>query len=417
VLFPDIMNVRRINFSPNGQMAFFLSEDGTRVSALELLTQKIVWERSFVEGTYGVLDISPDGRFIIGSNLPTTDFEEQFFSYKPCTSNSFSGMSRCRIGVIDSLTDEVTAQQFSLPPRDIDFSPVHDEMIVTTSTWDANGTPEATLTFIDLKTSNAVTSVTFPNCADELKIQPGGSLGLLAPTHCRAKKPQAGTGFMHDPISVIDLAARKFIDNLPGFGPVAVSPDGKTAVGFTRREEMQAIWNVPQQQAVGLIFVDLDTLDWTLLEYGSREPTYKFSSDGQFLVTYDEGVACDRSRHGNKVTCEDIGAELSRIHLPTLTRTPFAGTQVSLNRFAEVGNSLYAIDDGQLYRIDINAGIVSHVYVPNGRGSVMAGATPDIINVRPQKDLLVLGEKDAPIFYLVPLAHPETDCELVTIAL
>ena len=78
-----------------------------------------------------------------------------------------------------------------------------------------------------LRDKQRARQIEVPNCSDDIIVPQHGEKALLAPTTCVGE-------MAYDPISVIDLTAgaETFVRNLPGFGPVALGPDGTMAVGF-----------------------------------------------------------------------------------------------------------------------------------------------------------------------------------------
>jgi hypothetical protein len=391
VVFKAQRDLRRINFSPDGRFAYLLAADGRSLSRLDLDTLQVA-PLADLGDAYTTLDVTPGGRWAIASNLPDSDMDEAFFLADRCI--GWQGEDRCTLAVVDAATGQAVTHSFASPLRDLDFSPVHRDLVLTTSTWDEDGQPVATLTFLSPESHQIVAAVDFPNCADELKLQPSGTLALLAPTRCQAR--QGGSA---DPISVIDLASRTFVENLPGFGPVEISADGAQAVGFTRRADMWTQWGYDQVEEVGLIVVDLPSLSWQVIEYGDREPGYYLAGSGRWLYAYESTQDCRWRDRAAGYVCEDQ-RELARFDLHAGgQRVALEGPVVALHRFAlsHGGERLWALDDGKLVRIDVGSPSTHHVPLP---------VEPELINVRPQQDYLVLGEADAPRFYLAPLASP-----------
>lgn len=370
--FSELMNIERLNFSPDGRKAFVLKEGGREVAVLDLDEFEIV-ETYPLADAFSVIDISPDGRFLVLSNLPTTDLQELLFPGDCIPANWHElpeGADLCQMGVVDLDDGSYEHLVFEEPLRDLDFSPVSSELLLT---W-SPAPMHTAITFYNPASDFVVKELTVPNCADELVLQPGGKLALLAPTRCN-----------EDPISILDLEKRIFVKNLPGFGPVAITPDGTRAVGFTRMNAMISEWGYDDQKApFGLIVVELPSLDWRILDFGSNGPAYTLSPDGGFL--YVDGKAWDTS----------LGSDFNEVDLSDLSIRPVEGGDAGLDRFVWTpsGKYLFTLTKGELHRVEVGKAEAVHVKVDS---------VPELINVRPQGDFLLLGEQDAPRFYLLGL--------------
>src|SRR6185437_2093068 len=75
-----------------------------------------------------------------------------------------------------------------------------------------------------------------PNCTAPIEVLPDASRALLSPTFCEEGKASTSKDQWTnpDPVSIIDLPADgpHFLKNLPGFGPVAMTPDKTRAVAY-----------------------------------------------------------------------------------------------------------------------------------------------------------------------------------------
>lgn len=199
--------------------------------------------------------------------------------------------------------------------------------------------------------------------------------------------------------------------NLPGFGPVAMSPDGSRAVGFTRRDDMISQWGYAQKEMVGLITVELPSLAWTVIEYGPKEPTYVLADQGRKILAHDAfWLACDWS--WSPSTCEETTSPISIFDLEKGTRSQLEGPSVTLERFSsdEAGRTFWFPDGlGDVVKVNVNAG-VSETLARRWPGSpellsrfeLRRGETPAT------HPLLVLGEDDRPIFYVLKPFGTET---------
>jgi hypothetical protein len=132
------------------------------------------------------------------------------------------------------------------------------------------------------------TSRTFdvPNCSDDIVVPKHGKMALLAPTLCEQE------GAAHDPISHIDLEPgnERFIRNLPGFGPVALGPDGELAVGFFDGELADAsLFDdpadiPPASPRFYLMVIDTTDMAYDFYAYGDERPRYAITPDGSVLL-------------------------------------------------------------------------------------------------------------------------------------
>ena len=211
-IFPEIADLERLNFSPEGDFAFALVKGGKKLHTINLRTFELT-ETTSLKHSYRVVDVTPDGKYVVLSNLPTTD-EQEFLDYGGIDSDCYGiygALNLCRFSLLNVATGEVRDRQLGERIRDLDFSPVNHELLLTTSRWvDANTEylPETTIHFFDPKTTEFVASASFPNCADEVIIDQHRKRALLSPVRC--VPPQHPSQVQppppnKDPISVIDL--------------------------------------------------------------------------------------------------------------------------------------------------------------------------------------------------------------------
>ncbi len=387
-LFPELFDARRVNMSRDGATLFVLSSSGFKVTAIDLGTHEVVGDYTSPLA-HTVLDVSPDGRLLVLSSIVTSDLDEWLGGA------SGGAVGQQSIVVLDVDTGKSTLVFSPRPIRDLDFSTAHPgELILTSFEFAVDGSPAAHAVFVDARTGETRADVVMPNCADELVLQPGGVLALLSPTVCRDRQAASA-----DPISVLDTAARVFITNLPGFGPVAMAPDGSRALGFTRQADMASQWGYAQREVVGLISVELPSLAWTVHEYGPKEPTYTLVDGGrQALVHEADGYDCQDG---------ECAVVLPRLELFDLTRggrrTVSGVLGARLERFAadEQGHTLWFPDrHGGVLELDVLGG---HIAAMKGTWT----GSPELL-ARPRRGregtggpLLVLGEEEAARFYVV----------------
>ncbi len=398
VVFDDLINIRRINFAPDGSAAYVLGEDGRRVTRIDLQSFATTHLATFDEA-FSALDVSPDGRFIIGSNIVTHDLLEWLNLNGSCSPNAT--ISMCAIGLWDTTDLKARQIDFTERLRDLDFAP-DGSILLTSSTWDAAGEPVASVAFVDGSSGAVTTTVSFPNCADELKLQPGGELALLAPIRCLDNN-----GDSSDPISVINLKTREFVTNLPGFGPVEISEDGSRAVGFTRKDDMQNVWGYDQAEEVGLIVVALPSLKWDVIEYGHDEPSYLLTGlSGRWIYAHHKTVVCDDQPAGGQ-NCSTDTSPLYRFDADSGSRIAVSGTDARLDRFVRSGDTLYLLTDHALTALSVGAAEATKQPLPH---------SPELINVTPDGQTLVFGEDDEPRFYTAPVGDAATQEQFVVTA-
>ena len=213
--------------------------------------------------------------------------------------------------------------------EDVDVVADGSRVVVTHGTvWTDEGEgsiPAAKVEVLSSVDLAAVCSLSARTCASELVLTTDGARAFLAPTTC-AK----------DPVTVLDVTAEcKVIKQLAGFGPVALSPDGATAVAFLDRDTKDP--NAPPVPAdvkasdsrYHLSFIDTATLDYTTYPVGGNLPRYALSTDGS-LVLLDAQLSADN------VKILDIEARALRT---------VSGPHTLLEQYVLLpdGNSLYTL--------------------------------------------------------------------------
>jgi hypothetical protein len=399
-VFPEVKDITRLNFSPSGDRAYAIEKGGGTLSIINLRSYEVE-EAVDLPGTFFVVDVTPDGAYAVVSNLPVGDWAENLYSpsMQGCVTtyweNGSKSYNACQFAIIDLATGKIKTHTLPYRLRDIDFSPVGGEILFTYSYYEETETlflPHAVIEFYSPKLNQFLAKTDFPNCADELVLEPSRNMALLSPTTCGVLDKN------HDPISVIDLEKREFVKNLPGFGPVVISDDGSKAVGFTRRENMELDWNYQgQTTAIGLIFVDLDTLGWKVMDYGPDVPTYTLSPDGSRLFVYAETDGDTYKPRGRPTGTMDPSKGIIQVLLDDLSWSTIAqSSKLAIDHFVwtEDGSTMFFFSDTALFRLDAATGAITPVPIYG---------TPRLMNLRPQQDFLVLGEAFEPTFYLLDL--------------
>jgi hypothetical protein len=276
-----------------------------------------------------------------------------------------------RVDVLDATTGE-RKKTVHVPEGviDVDVTPDQDRIVITTQhTWQ-DDVPRTVLEVHELA-SNAVVEIAVPNCASELVISPSGQHGFLAPTRCQ-----------RDPVSVIDLESGRFVRNLPGFGPVALAPDGKLAVAFIDATNIdEELFDDPQQipseeVRYHLMLIDTETLRFDVLALGEELPRYAITPDGK-LVLIDASTLWSDGR----IRLLDVAQK---------ELVPVLGSGLHLDHYAVTRDSskVFLLDDG-LFTIDLSTRVAQ---------SEPIEFTPTDLNLTPDDRVLVLREDSATLW-------------------
>jgi DNA-binding beta-propeller fold protein YncE len=189
------------------------------------------------------------------------------------------------VALLDAATGEVLATHTVSGGFLEDMEILPDDkraLIVPVHTWSADQTePLTVVTVLELE-AGATRTFDVPNCSDNIVVTPAGDRAFLAPTTCNK-----------DPISYIDLApgAEAYVKNLPGFGPVAMAPDGVTAVGFLDVGAADdSLFEDPSQKPdptgprYHLMVIDTQSLAYKFFASGEELPRYAITPDGNVLL-------------------------------------------------------------------------------------------------------------------------------------
>ena len=277
---------------------------------------------------------------------------------------------------------------------------VYDDTIVDAKWVPATGelavverTPTFSQTLVHfVGTGAAIASTTVvPNCPSTLQISPDGRTALLSPSFCSK-----------DPVSVINLVTHAFVKNLPGFGPAAWSPDGRYAVAFGRRADLLEVAGIQTTARYSLLFFELPGLSMEVLELGDDLPIYSVTPDGEVVLLYSliHGSAYD-------------GIYMVDVQTRTIRET--MGPEVDLREFVMTpdGQLVYLIDGG-LFQLDVSTGRIDYVQLPCGAPGMPTRCNPDMVNILPNGQTLVLGYRDLAqfAFYDVPSSHVDAVLEV-----
>ncbi len=390
-----LCGLRWIEVGPHGR-AYLLSADGHIVTELDLASMKKVKVYS-LNNEFRVLDLDPELGTMVASNRPVRLFDLTQYEWRT------DDMPLRFLGVVDLTAGVVHEQPFPFAIRSVAFSPVDGAVLVGAGWWQTNGLPETRVYWMNPTSGVVEDEVAFPNCAADLQVQPQGTLLLMSPNVCflhavtLAPPPvleeptdewedewedweddEDWDDYDNDPTSIVDLATREYVGKLPGFGPLALSPDGTTAVGFSRQQALMKQWNMFQQAPHGLLLIRLSDLYWKFLEHGTAEPDFSFAQTGDLLI-HDRESGTDR---------------LLKMSLETETVTEFTGPPAALNEssFGPGGEVLYTVAGGDVRRVELAAGAISTIVVP---------ATVAQIFACPQGDLVIAAGAESATLYLL----------------
>ncbi|GEM_PF-2741976 len=383
-------DVRRITFSGDGSRAFLLDADGRHVSVLALQERKTLAKLP-LNGAYGALEATPDGKFLVASNpaLKPIDRETIFTEPSACTTTlegTNLAANRCAIGVIEIATGNAATIELEGALRDADFLAGGKQIALT---WARDNKrlskpsplgqhAEGRVSIVNLAPIAAdqtslkpARTIAVGGCVDRLEKLPNGNRALLVPTVCAAGG-----------IEVVDVAVGKLLAKLPGHGPVSVSADGSQVVAIVPGgKTYQPTGGLNPADA--LVVIDPINLSSKQHAVSVAITTVTIAPDGKFAYV-----------HGtDKATGAD---KLVQVRLNDLKQTTVVGgaTRLSHATWTKDGKLLYLLSNSAVYRISTGIAVSSHVDVPG---------SPELLHLRAQQDILVLGEADAPQFYLVDL--------------
>jgi hypothetical protein len=213
-------------------------------------------------------------------------------------------------------------------------------------------------------------SIDIPNCSSSLEIAPDGKTAMLSPTFCNK-----------DPVSVIDLAGREFVENLPGFGPVTFAPDGSYAVAFARRADLEEVAGITTQTAYSILFIDLGDLSYKVVELGADLPIYTITPDGELVLLYTEEAS---DEYEGIIVIDVANEEVRATEGPSVDLDEFVMTPDS--------KSVFLLDGGTFYRLDTAALTVSELTLDCGTHFTdPADCVADHIMIVPDGSQVILG--------------------------
>jgi WD40 repeat protein len=275
------------------------------------------------------------------------------------------------IKLFDAQTGQlIRTHSFNRYIIDVDLLPDLGHVLVTTTHRWSNDLPTTIMSLISLDEGTRE-NIEVPNCSSEAVITPDGKYAFLAPTICT-----------QDPVSVIDLEARKFVKNLPGFGPVAMSSDGITAVAFMDTHNLDESLFADGQEIPSaadgryhMMLINTVSLDFDSVPLGEDLPRYALTPDGNVLL----------------IDFAFFGTEMIRIlDIPSRSIQVVEGPAIRLDEFVITSDSslVYLLDAG-LYRISIAQAKLT---------TVPLDFIPSSINITPNDTYLILKDYDDAIY-------------------
>lgn len=368
-------------FSPDGEVGYGVVDD--ELVALELPRLSKAWGTPVAGGSLNFLRVSDDGRTLV-------------------IANGLEG------SVVDATTGDVRSTFPVGQPEDVAFLPDGKHALVVGQTTWRDHLPATPVVQIDLVTGET-TSIDVPNCAAPIVVLETGKRAMLSPTFCEegVASTANNTWTNPDPVSIIDLETDgpHFVKNLPGFGPVALSPNGERAVAYLDMERIdRTMFDDPTQIPAAdgpryhIMVIDPATLEFSLTPIGDALPRFAMTRDGNSLLV-DASVQVVRSAEvsvdanltykNNQLSGSlDIDVEVFTLNAPfgtfdleQLAFSPFNGPAASLDRFVLPSSNQDAFTlkrtadglGGDLYRIDFETATTEDL----GRSLRDIGLLPD----------------------------------------
>jgi DNA-binding beta-propeller fold protein YncE len=341
----------RLAFAKGRPVVYVGSSSDSNIHAIDVQQRTALWKSPISSASWMRIGSTADDTRVVASSLG-------------------------EVWLIDAATGErIKSFPTGRPIVDLEILPDDARaLVVTEHQWQDN-VPSTEITVLHLD-AGARRTFDVPNCADNIVVTKGGGRAFLAPSICT--QPTAG----HDPISLVDLAAgdEQFVRNLPGFGPVALGPDGTTAVGFLDRENVDAsLFDDPAQipelspdNRYDLMVIDTEALTYQFYPVGQTIPRYAMTPDGEVLLVDAVGDWPVRLFDTETGTFRDV-----------------AGPQIWLDDFVLTSDAkhAYALWYG-LFDLDIEAATTEEI---------PTGFEPLNINIAPGDRTLFLRKSDTEV--------------------
>jgi DNA-binding beta-propeller fold protein YncE len=339
----------RLAFSKQRPAVYVGTETSSELLAVDVNERRVLWRAGIEDARTERLKLAAsatDGHVVAASMFGVQTFD--------AASGVGSGSFEVAGGVVD-----------------VEILPDSRRVLVVEQHKWLGDSPSTRLLLMNLETKLTV-SIQVPNCADDIVVSGDGRFAFLAPTTCQK-----------DPISVIDLTegAEKFVKNLPGFGPLALAPDGVTAVGFVDRDNIDlSLFDDPSQAPTEssdryhLMLLDTVKSSYELVPSGDSLPRFAITPDGNVLLVDSAYLLLDRAR---------------LFDVPSRSFKEISGPSLHLGTFALSSDSkhAYVLENG-LFDIDIPAAAASQIELP---------FTPKNLNISADDQLLFLRKSSSEI--------------------
>lgn len=307
----------RLDFADTRDVVYVGSDSNQTLNAVDIMDRQILWSTPLPDaGTDNMrITSSPDDSRVIVS------YDDQIMLVD-AREGRLVAEKRFGSGIVDTivLSDSTRA------------------LVALDNSWD-DDLPQTPIEIMNLQ-EGSTRRITVPNCSDKLAVTPNADYAFLAPTTCEK-----------DPVSVIDLAHgdEHFVRNLPGFGPVGISPKGDTAVAFVDAENIDASLFEdesqipdPEGERYHMMVIDTYSLDFSIYPFGDTLPRYAMTPNGKTMLVDKAKAYGERERlrlfntyNGNLTTVE--------------------GPKMRLTNYVVSYDSKYAYAlDENLYEIDID---------------------------------------------------------------
>jgi hypothetical protein len=330
----------RVALSKNQDVGYALLQSGALV-AYDLPTASELWRSDKTFSSVSLLKLMDDD-----STLLVGDGQTAF--------------------LIDPSTGEArTSEGQSTEVSYSAFLPKSNKAVLVGKTSWSNHKPSTPVSIVDLKNGDTKT-ITIPNCEAPVAVLPDETRLLISPTFCEEDKASNPDDQWTnpDPVSVVDVSTSglSFLKNLPGFGPVALTPDGSRAVAYldTKRVDASMFDDKSKVPAAGgaqyhLMVIDPHSLDFTVTKVGDGLPRFAMTRDGKGLLV-DSSVKVITRTHASASATIDIGPKgisgqvdanvsifgeqtpFGYFDLDSRAFIGFQGPQAGLDRFVQLGD-------------------------------------------------------------------------------
>lgn len=330
---------KRFVFSRTRAVAYALAADES-VVCVDLATAQRAWQSAPMPRT-SLLQVSPDDATLVQGDGTSVRVLE--------TATGVARPSEPLGGVATFAT----------------FFPLGNRVMVASDTTFTDHKPKTKLLILDLAGVAPTLRVEVPNCTAPIAVLPDESRAFLSPTFCAEDVPPdtTQTWTNPDPVSVIDLgAAPRFVENLPGFGPVAMPKDGSRVVAYLDMQRIDPTMFKDPAQIPGkgslqyhLMIIEPRGLGFTLTPIGDALPRFALSRDGRGLLVDASVKVKTRAKAkltgtltigpqgiGYKanlsLTVFDEASPFGWFDLDARRFTPFAGPMAGLDRFVQLAD-------------------------------------------------------------------------------